>query len=294
MAECFTCKVALTGTWNLTDSGPSYEKTGRYLGVNGYFCYAGQPKWVYCYCLNCYKTEILKLAVQYQATLPQDINTLLQQKTQLTTETTSLQQQKTQLTTDTTTLQQQKAQLTTEMTSLQQTHQLTHETASLLQQKTQLTTDTTTLHNEVATFQTRIVELKQQVEEVLGSTGANQLRSVVEGLSENEAQVLQIDPTSFPHQLKSHLKEAASKFVKTYNDRFLVNIDNSKNTLNKNIEASERATENMLANMRDAQVPESVTTKVVNEMKAHVTSLREQLAKWNVYKNRIEALAPPD
>ena len=41
MAECFTCKTPLEGSWTLTEAGNSFPKTGRYLGVtNGYFAYA--------------------------------------------------------------------------------------------------------------------------------------------------------------------------------------------------------------------------------------------------------------
>lgn len=63
MAECFTCKTQLQGSWNLTECGTSYPKTGRYLGIqDGYFLYGENPNWLYVYCKTCWKAEILKLA----------------------------------------------------------------------------------------------------------------------------------------------------------------------------------------------------------------------------------------
>jgi hypothetical protein len=175
MAACYACKAVLNGSWNLTTDDPSYEKTGRYLGVNGYFCYSGRPNWVYCYCLDCYKKEILRIAKQYNAELEPQINHL---QTQLTTS----KQQITQLTSDITTLQNNKTQLTSEVSTLQNNKtQYTNELAAL-KQAHQLAIDAVTLTNEIATLQNRLHELKQQMEEIVDITGANQLRSVIEGL----------------------------------------------------------------------------------------------------------------
>ena len=67
MPECFICKTALNGSWNVTSGGNIYEKTGRYLGItDGYFLYSEYPNWVYVYCKNCWQQEILKLSFVQQ------------------------------------------------------------------------------------------------------------------------------------------------------------------------------------------------------------------------------------
>jgi len=74
MAECFICKYALSGSWNVTTCGTSYEKTGRYLGItDGYFLYQEYPNWVYVYCKSCWQNEILKLSF-VQARISQSVN----------------------------------------------------------------------------------------------------------------------------------------------------------------------------------------------------------------------------
>jgi len=184
MSECWTCKIALTGAWNLTTCGDvNSNKAGRYLGINGYMFYAGSPNWVYSYCLTCYKKEVVTLATRYATEIGQQIpahqqqlDQITQQKQQITAEVTNLQLQKTQLTSDTTTLQQQKTQLNNELTSIQQAHQLANDISSLSQHKTQMT-------NDINSLQTQVNELKQHIEDILGTTGASQLQVVIAGPS---------------------------------------------------------------------------------------------------------------
>jgi hypothetical protein len=78
MAECFACKKALTGSWNMTIH-PGFEKTGRYLGISdGYFLYGESAHWVYCYCKSCWEKSILTLPFITNA--QQQHNTSLQQQ----------------------------------------------------------------------------------------------------------------------------------------------------------------------------------------------------------------------
>jgi hypothetical protein len=62
MAECKGCKVALSGSWQLSQYHDN--KTGRYLGIkDGYFI--GKANWVDCYCSKCYPKAVLELALTY-------------------------------------------------------------------------------------------------------------------------------------------------------------------------------------------------------------------------------------
>mmetsp|Transcript_19045 Transcript_19045/g.30233 ORF Transcript_19045/g.30233 Transcript_19045/m.30233 type:complete len:140 (+) Transcript_19045:35-454(+) len=86
-AKCTSCSKALQGSWNMTKSGSNYDQTGRYLGINdGYFLYSGSPNWVYCYCLECWKKQILSLGFVKQtfqnikSNLPQNFVQQLQEK----------------------------------------------------------------------------------------------------------------------------------------------------------------------------------------------------------------------
>jgi chromosome segregation ATPase len=77
MAECFACHKTLQGAWNTTSASSSFEKTGRYLGINdGYFLYGEQPNWVYCYCKTCWQSEVLKLSFVSKV---EQLNSLQQQ-----------------------------------------------------------------------------------------------------------------------------------------------------------------------------------------------------------------------
>ena len=49
-AECASCGLAINGNWNMTQGNPSYQKQGRYLGVDGYMWNYGSYNWVYCFC----------------------------------------------------------------------------------------------------------------------------------------------------------------------------------------------------------------------------------------------------
>lgn len=62
-AKCNQCGTGLSGNWSMTKCGNSYDQTGRYLGVNGYFLYGESgTNWVYCYCHNCWKQQILNFS----------------------------------------------------------------------------------------------------------------------------------------------------------------------------------------------------------------------------------------
>ena len=90
MSKCAQCSKGLSGSWNMTKSGNSYDQTGRYLGISdGYFLYSGSPNWVYCYCLECWKKQVLSLGFVQQEiqkyktivdSLPQTVITELQEK----------------------------------------------------------------------------------------------------------------------------------------------------------------------------------------------------------------------
>ncbi|KAH3756764.1 hypothetical protein Pelo_11440 [Pelomyxa schiedti] len=67
MPKCYTCGTAIGGSWNMTECG-GYEETGRYLGVEGWFLYGENSRWVYCYCLECWKKGILQLSFVTAAT----------------------------------------------------------------------------------------------------------------------------------------------------------------------------------------------------------------------------------
>jgi len=217
----------------------------------------------------------------------QQLDQIKQQHQEINGQVTLLQQQKTQLTADTTTLQQQKTKLNDELASIQKAHQKAHQLAndisSLSQQRTQITT-------EFNTLQAQVNELKKQIADILGSTGANQLRNVVEGISDSEAQVLQLDKSSYPQQFKDHLKDATNRFVKTFSEKLSNIIEQNKTTLTKKIEDNEKAVDTMKTTMLNAQAPENVIQRVVEEYETHITSLREQLGKWNTYKDKLAAL----
>ena len=82
--------MALQGSWNMTEAGSPYQRTGRYLGIgDGYFLYRESPNWVYCYCKSCWQKAILNLSF----TISQPHNTLQQQIIFSQQQLTTLEQQ---------------------------------------------------------------------------------------------------------------------------------------------------------------------------------------------------------
>jgi DNA repair exonuclease SbcCD ATPase subunit len=167
MAQCYECKEELSGSWKLTEGFQDYSKTGRYLGIkNGYFMYQGAPNWVYCYCNQCYRTEVLRLAATYNTetekeitaqknqfkelqqvaeTITREVSAAQQQLTQLSIDKASIQHQKEQLISNATALQLHNVRLTEEVTGLQQQLENTNK---LIQQKNALTNEITTLQQQ--------------------------------------------------------------------------------------------------------------------------------------------------
>jgi len=72
--------------------------------------------------------------------------------------------------------------------------------------------------------------------------------------------------------------------------RLTSNIKQNELVINKHIEDNEKALETMKAAMQNAQTPESVIQKVVEDIKTHITSLHDQLRKWNTHKEKLNAL----
>jgi hypothetical protein len=202
MAQCYGCKEELSGQWKLAEGYQDFSKTGRYIGIkNGYFCYQGEPNWVYSYCQGCYKTEIMKLATTYNETeitaqknqakemqqtsetLAQGLYTAQQNLTQLNVEIALGQQQKEQLLAEATGLQLHNARLSEEAGSLQkqiadtnnlmeQTVQLTNETTTLQHQKQQLANDINSLRLQKAQLVVDILNnLEDQVRRDRGEEG---------------------------------------------------------------------------------------------------------------------------
>lgn len=64
-AKCASCSKDLSGYWSMESnlSNSSYQDcpNGRYLGVNGNFLYGTNTNWVYSYCTDCWKKEIIKI-----------------------------------------------------------------------------------------------------------------------------------------------------------------------------------------------------------------------------------------
>src|SRR3990167_5460989 len=115
MPKCYTCSKTLGGQWSMTDAGPTYAETGRYLGVSdGYFLYGGSANWVYCYCLDCWKKHVLALSF-----VTAEINTQKASVTTLTAQTTELNNKVSTLTTENASLKAQLDSKSKEYSSLQ-------------------------------------------------------------------------------------------------------------------------------------------------------------------------------
>eukprot|EP01100_Stratorugosa_tubuloviscum_P013461 TRINITY_DN674_c0_g1_i2.p1 TRINITY_DN674_c0_g1~~TRINITY_DN674_c0_g1_i2.p1 ORF type:complete len:268 (-),score=15.53 TRINITY_DN674_c0_g1_i2:77-880(-) len=121
-AQCYKCSKALVGSWNMTESSTTYQKTGRYLGISdGYFLY-GSSNWVYCYCQTCWQSSINSLSFsETSLQLQQANNQVTQLNTTKSTLENQLQQannQVTQLNTTKSTLENQLQQANLQISSL--------------------------------------------------------------------------------------------------------------------------------------------------------------------------------
>eukprot|EP01100_Stratorugosa_tubuloviscum_P013460 TRINITY_DN674_c0_g1_i1.p1 TRINITY_DN674_c0_g1~~TRINITY_DN674_c0_g1_i1.p1 ORF type:complete len:289 (-),score=15.03 TRINITY_DN674_c0_g1_i1:77-943(-) len=124
-AQCYKCSKALVGSWNMTESSTTYQKTGRYLGISdGYFLY-GSSNWVYCYCQTCWQSSINSLSFsETSLQLQQANNQVTQLNTTKSTLENQLQQannQVTQLNTTKSTLENQLQQANNQVTQLNTT-----------------------------------------------------------------------------------------------------------------------------------------------------------------------------
>jgi hypothetical protein len=68
-------------------------------------------------------------------------------------------------------------------------------------------------------------------------------------------------------------------------------IEQNKVALNKLIEDNERASETVQMTLQNAQVPESVKTTMLAEMRAHILSLQAQMTKWNTHQGKVKVIA---
>lgn len=243
------------------------EKTGRYLGVQGYFLY-GTPNWVYCYCQPCWKTQVL--ALPFVQELSQQLATFQQENASFQQAQATLQQEKT-------TLQQEKLALQQEKATLQQEKDAN---AAALQQLNSC------------------LPKSRILDDLFAQSGADGLKTLLAGLSSDQIQVLrthsQFDFTTFEQKLLQDQLTCAKATTSDAVCRLKMSVNNIVAANKADLLVKRQLHEKTVLNCTEAKMPEAVISEMMRVFNSHLAEVEASIETWEKFRTNLDSLEAED
>eukprot|EP00026_Physarum_polycephalum_P017489 Phypoly_transcript_18731.p1 GENE.Phypoly_transcript_18731~~Phypoly_transcript_18731.p1 ORF type:complete len:228 (+),score=33.81 Phypoly_transcript_18731:46-684(+) len=126
----------------------------------------------------------------------------------------------------------------------------------------------------------------QGLADILESPTTIHLFSIVEGLSDKEAQSIQFDKAAFLQELRENVRRTISQFVSSSLGQLLKKMEKITADLAKQIGENETTFEMV----QSTQVPQTIKAKMLAEISERISTLRDEQAVWALILARSSLL----
>jgi len=273
----------------MTDAGTSYEKTGRYLGIqNGYFLYGGSPNWVYCYCLGCWQSLVLQLSFVSQPISEKNAK-ISQLETQVATLTTNYNAKVQEFNTKNEENIKLQAQLQEMKNNLEEKNQeinKNHEDITESRDKIQ------SLNEEIKNYKEEVSSLNQILEGSVPGFGLiGSLRKIFQELDVEQKKIIEFSELNL-ESFKSSLQEIISSHFQQKVQNVVALCEESRMNISMQIENLEIAEKQMIESMKIGS--DDFTDEEISEALKPIRRKRQEKElnsqKWVECSNRFTSL----